>query len=132
MKSDYHESMGNITDDEWEKLRERLSRSAFRSRFHLGGKEREYALEKGREEIERHADSFIRARLAPGNIPNDGKQTPMKGHPVFIAEHATGTCCRSCLEKWHSIERERALTEGEIEYITSVIMRFLDEEVFKA
>lgn len=132
MKSDYHESMGNITDDEWEKLRERLSRSAFRSRFHLGGKEREYALGKGREEIERHADSFIRARLAPGNIPNDGKQTPMKGHPVFIAEHATGTCCRSCLENWHSIEKERALTEGEIEYITSVIMRFLDEEVFKA
>ena len=56
----------------------------------------------------------------------------MKGHPVFIAEHATGTCCRSCLGKWHSIEKERALTEGEIEYITSVIMRFLDEEVFKA
>lgn len=124
--------MRSITDDEWEKLRKRLSSSAFRSRFHLGGKEREYALEKGREEIERHADSFIRARLAPGNIPNDGKQTPMKGHPVFIAEHATGTCCRSCLEKWHSIEKERALTEGEIEYITSVIMRFLDEEVFKA
>lgn len=124
--------MRSITDDEWEKLRKRLSRSAFRSRFHLGGKEREYALEKGREEIERHADSFIRARLAPGNIPNDGKQTPMKGHPVFIAEHATGTCCRSCLGKWHSIEKERALTEGEIEYITSVIMRFLDEEVFKA
>ena len=132
MKSDYHENMRSITDDEWEKLRKRLSRSAFRSRFHLGGKEREYALEKGREEIERHADSFIRARLAPGNIPNDGKQTPMKGHPVFIAEHATGTCCRSCLGKWHSIEKERALTEGEIEYITSVIMRFLDEEVFKA
>ena len=124
--------MRSITDDEWEKLRKRLSRSAFKSRFHLGGKEREYALEKGREEIERHADSFIRARLAPGNIPNDGKQTPMKGHPVFIAEHATGTCCRSCLGKWHSIEKERALTEGEIEYITSVIMRFLDEEVFKA
>lgn len=124
--------MRSITDDEWEKLRKRLSRSAFRSRFHLGGKEREYALEKGREEIERHADSFIRARLAPGNIPNDGKQTPMKGHPVFIAEHATGTCCRSCLGKWHSIEKERALTEGEIEYITSVIMRFLDEEAFKA
>lgn len=132
MKSDYHENMRSITDDEWEKLRKRLSRSAFKSRFHLGGKEREYALEKGREEIERHADSFIRARLAPGNIPNDGKQTPMKGHPVFIAEHATGTCCRSCLGKWHSIEKERALTEGEIEYITSVIMRFLDEEVFKA
>ena len=129
MKSDYHENMRSITDDEWEKLRKRLSRSAFRSRFHLGGKEREYALEKGREEIERHADSFIRARLAPGNIPNDGKQTPMKGYPIFKAQHATGCCCRGCLEKWHHIPKGRALEEAEIEYIADVIMRWIDDEM---
>ena len=125
MKSDYHESMGNNTDDEWKKLRERLSRSAFRSRFHLGGKEREYALGKGREEIERHADSFIRARLAPGNIPNDGKQTPMKGHPVFIAQHATATCCRKCLNKWHHIAQGKELTQAQQDYIVNLILEWI-------
>ncbi len=25
----------------------------------------------------------------------------MKGHPVFVAQHATATCCRECIRKWH-------------------------------
>ena len=56
---------------------------------------------------------FIRKRLAPAVIPNDGKQTPMRGHPVFIAQHATGCCCRGCFEKWHRIPAGRELTDEE-------------------
>lgn len=63
-----------------------------------GGKERQYCLDKGPEIIDRHAADFIRQRLAPAAPINDGKQTPMRGHPVFIAQHATATCCRGCLE----------------------------------
>lgn len=53
--------------------------------------------------IRSHASDFVRTRLAPAQIPNDGKQTPMRGHPVFLAQHATGCCCRGCLYKWHRI-----------------------------
>ncbi|STK05781.1 putative cytoplasmic protein [Escherichia coli] len=81
----------------------RLSRSKFRSRFRLGMKERQYCLEKGAPVIEQHAADFVAKRLAPALPANDGKQTPMRGHPVFIAQHATATCCRGCLAKWHNI-----------------------------
>lgn len=106
----------------------RLDKSRFRSHFHLGDKERKYYFEKGDATIERHARDFISARLAPAKIANDGKQTPMRGHPVFIAQHATATCCRSCLFKWHHIPQNRDLTEREIDYIVSVIMSWLQKE----
>ena len=77
-------------------LFERLSKSAFRSRFHLSKKDKEYIAEKGLATIRKHAEDFVAKRLAPAVIPNDGKQTPMRGHPVFIAQHATGCCCRGC------------------------------------
>ena len=70
---------------------EKLNHSKFRSSFHLKDKEKNYIKEKGLNTIESHAKDFITKRLAPANPINDGKQTPMKGHPVFIAEHATAT-----------------------------------------
>ena len=124
----YNETM---TDEEWNSLYMRLSRSAFRSRFHLSGKDMEYIHSKGIGKIREHAEDFVRKRLAPSFIPNDGKQTPMKGHPVFIAQHATACCCRSCLGKWHHIPKGRELTEREINYVTDVIMRWIDMEIHK-
>ena len=64
-------------------LFERLSKSAFRSRFHLSKRDKEYIAEKGLATIRKHAEDFVAKRLAPAVIPNDGKQTPMRGHPVF-------------------------------------------------
>lgn len=61
---------------------EKLSKSKFRSRFHLNAKDKAYIKEKGMKTIRSHAVDFIRARLAPAVIPNDGKQTPMRG-PLF-------------------------------------------------
>ena len=87
-----------------------LSRSRFRSRFRLGLKDRQYICDRGWETMRRHAAELVAERLAPAFIPNDGKQTPMRGHPVFIAQHATACCCRGCLEKWHKIPSGRALT----------------------
>ncbi len=94
-------------------LFERLSKSAFRSRFHLSKRDKEYIAEKGLETIRKHAEDFVAKRLAPAVIPNDGKQTPMRGHPVFIAQHATGCCCRECFFKWHHIPAGRQLTREE-------------------
>ena len=88
----------------------RLSRSSFRSRFHLADKDRKYAIDKGMDTIRSHAGDFISGRLAPAYPVNDGKQTPMRGHPVFIARHATACCCRSCLRKWHQTPEVLGLT----------------------
>ena len=50
------------------------------------------------------------------------------GHPVFIAQHATATCCRSCLQKWYGIPKGRALTEEEQAMVTDVIMQWISKE----
>jgi len=102
-----------------------LGRSEFRSRFRLAGKEAEYLQQKGLPKILEHARDFITARLADADPPNDGRQTPMRNHPVFVAQHATATCCRGCLQKWHGIPRDKPLSEQEIDYIVEVIARWL-------
>lgn len=106
----------------------RLSRSQFRTRFHLKQKDIEYIDQKGMETIRQHAYDFINKRLAPAKLINDGKQTPMKGHPVFIAQHATATCCRKCLYKWHHIKANQELTSQQIDYIVDVIMEWIQRE----
>ena len=110
-----------VSDD----LFTRLARSPFRQRFRLGRAEYDYASSKGEPVLRQHAAEFVAQRLAPAQPDNDGKQTPMRGHPVFIAQHATATCCRGCLEKWHAIPHGRALSEPEQDYIVQVIHRWL-------
>ncbi|MBR2257260.1 MAG: ATP-dependent RecD-like DNA helicase [Blautia sp.] len=120
--------------EEWLRidLFERLSASAFRSRFHLTKADKAYIEEKGMETIRQHAGQIIQKRLAPASPTNDGKQTPMrgapKGHPVFLAQHGTGTCCRGCLEKWHGIPKGRDLTKKEQDYVVDVLIRWIEKE----
>ena len=102
-----------------------LGRSRFRSRFRLGEREQKYLSEKGLDVILEHARTFLGERLAPAEPKNDGKQTPFRGHPVFIAQHATATCCRGCLEKWHRIPRGRPLSDSEIDYVVGVLRHWL-------
>lgn len=104
-----------------------LSKSKFRSSFYLHQKELSYIENKGLTTIKKHAYDFIKKNLAPAIIPNDGSQTPMKNHPVFIAQHATATCCRSCLEKWHHIPHNTELTQNQINYIVELIMAWIEE-----
>ena len=111
-----------------ESILNNLSKSNFRSKFHLKPKDIEYINEKGMDKIREHAFDFISKRLRPETITNDGKQTPMRGHPVFIAQHATATCCRGCLYKWHRIEKGKELNKEEIEYIVNVIMEWIKRE----
>jgi len=105
-----------------------LAQSTFRRRFRLSKKELAYAREHGLAGTLDHARNFIRDRLAPAVIPNDGKQTPMRNHPVFVAQHATATCCRGCLEKWHHIRRGHALTDEEQDHVIAVIARWLRDQ----
>jgi hypothetical protein len=104
-----------------------LARSEFRSRFRLGPKEQAYLAEKTLPVILEHGRRFVQERLAPAEPRNDGRQTSMRGHPIFIAQHATATCCRGCLEQWHRITRGRPLSDAEIDYVLSVLARWLEE-----
>lgn len=107
----------------------RLAQSNFRSRFHLTERDYSYIQKKGVSLIRQHAYDFVEKRLAPAVILNDGSQTPMKGHPVFVAQHATATCCRSCLEKWHGIKKNQVLTKAQKEYIVHIIMKWIQREI---
>ena len=119
-----------MTKEEWyNQLFLGLGRSKFRSSFHLKQKDIDYINEKGLDTIREHAREFIAKREAPAVIPNDGKQTPMKGHPVFVAQHATATCCRECIRKWHKIQPGRELSRIQQEYLVDVIMTWIEKEI---
>lgn len=109
----------------------RLSYSKFRSSFKLTNKDFEYIDKKGLEVIKSHAYDFVKQKLALAYPKNDGRQTAMKGHPVFIAQHACGCCCRGCLEKWHHISKGRELTKDEIDYIVDILMEWINREIRK-
>jgi hypothetical protein len=105
-----------------------LARSKFRSRFRLGVKETAYLNEKTHAGVLEHGRRFVVERLADAEPKNDGRQTPMRGHPVFIAQHATATCCRGCLAKWHRIPQGKPLTPEQIDYVVGVLARWLEKE----
>ena len=113
----------------YEDLFDRLKKSKFRSSFHLKDKDKQYVLDKGMELIKKHAFDLIDKKLADAFIDNDGRQTPTKGHPVFIAQHATACCCRGCLEKWHHIKAGRTLTEQEKSYIVDILLLWIKKEM---
>ncbi len=107
----------------------KLSLSKFRSSFSLTSKDIEYINNKGWETIKSHAADFVISRLVKIDLKKDGKQTPFRGHPVFIAMHATATCCRGCLNKWYKIPKDRDLNNQEIKFILTLIIKWLKKEV---
>jgi hypothetical protein len=84
-----------------------------------------YLERKGLRAVLADADDLLVKRLGAASPQNDGKQTPFKGHPVFVAQHATATCCRGCLAKWHGIRKGEALRPAELEHIAAVIERWM-------
>ena len=123
--------------DEWlshydhTSLFRRLAQSDFRRKFHLSPQDEIYISNRGLDTIRQHAEDFVAKRLAPAEIYNDGRQTPMRGHPVFVAQHATGCCCRGCFSKWHHIPEGRPLTCDEQQYAVSVLMTWIRDEYLR-
>lgn len=107
----------------------RLQRSKFRSSFHLREKDKQYVREKGMDVVEKHARDFVRERLAPPDPVNDGKQTPMKGHPVFIAQHACAFCCRGCMHKWYHVQEHVSLTQVQQDKVVGMLMYWIEREM---
>lgn len=107
----------------------RLVKSMFCIRFHLSEADIKYIADKGLETIRSHCEDFIRTRLAPANPPNDGKQTPMRGHPVFKAQHACACCCRDCLAKWWKVPRSVEILAERQRGIVDFLMAWIEREV---
>ncbi len=116
---------------DFDNIFDRLSHSKFRSSFYLNNKDKEYIAKRDWDTIRKNTADIISKRLAPADIPNDGRQTPMRHgiFPPFIAQHATGCCCRGCFEKWHNIPKGRQLSEDEQQYAVDVIMEWLKRHV---
>ncbi|HCR43421.1 MAG TPA: DUF4186 domain-containing protein [Ruminococcaceae bacterium] len=108
---------------------EKLGKSKFRSGFRLNEKDREYVRQKGMDTVRSHAADFVRRRLAPGYIPNDGRQTPMRGHPVFKAQHACACCCRGCLNKWYRVPEGVELSETQQQKIVNLLMAWIERQM---
>ena len=104
----------------------KLQKSTFRAKFHLTEKDKQYVKDKGMDTVREHAADFVRQRLAPAVIPNDGKQTPMRGHPVFVAQHACACCCRGCLNKWYKVPVGTELNKNQQERIVNLLMAWID------
>jgi hypothetical protein len=111
---------------------DRIGRHHFRAKFRLRGRDRGLAQLHGPERLRRHAHELIAKRLAPAEPTKDGKQTPYRGHPVFVAQHATATCCRTCLHRWHGIPKGRPLSSEEHDYVVDVIARWIERELGRA
>lgn len=108
---------------------DKLDKSRFRSSFHLTLKDKKYIQEKGLEVIRVHAQDFVKERLSPSYIENDGKQTPMRGHPVFVAQHACACCCRGCLNKWYKVRVGVELSEVQQAKIVNLLMAWIEKEM---
>ena len=107
---------------------EKLQKSNFRAKFHLSAKDKDYIKEKGMDVIRSHAEDFVKKRLSPKDIPNDGAQTPMRGHPVFVAQHACACCCRGCLNKWYKVPLNTELTPSQQRKIVNLLVAWIERE----
>jgi len=111
---------------------ERLAKSKFRSRFHLCSADRAMIAVKGMAAIRRHCEEFVRTRLAPAMPLNDGRQTPMRGHPVFVAQHACACCCRDCLAKWWNVPRGVPISPERQRGIVDFLMAWIERDIERA
>ena len=105
---------------------QKLQKSDFRRKFKLSAKDIAYIDQKGMDVIRSHCEDFIRERLAPAEIPNDGSQTPMRGHPVFVAQHGCACCCRGCLYKWYKVKPGMKLTDIQQRKIVDLLMKWIE------
>lgn len=112
-----------------EQALEKLSKSTFRNKFYLKEEDFSYIERVGMEKIEQHARDFVKERLAPANPRNDGQQTPMRGHPVFVAQHATACCCRGCLNKWYGVKMGVPMSKIQQEKVSNLLMAWIQKQV---
>jgi len=121
--------VAKLSNKDWNVLKKKLSKDGRFEKFALGEPEQEYVTSRGMDILRLHATDFVNKRLAPENPKNDGRQTPTKGHPVFIAQHATGCNDRDSLEEFLDIKKGKELSEAQVEMVVDVILRWIEEHL---
>ena len=111
-----------------------LERELIRHRYwhtSLDGKAVSHAMNKGLDGLRDAAEHRLRKYVGPprSKLFRDGMQTPKRGNAIYYAQHATATCCRKCIEAWHGIPREQALTNDQIGYMTQLLMHYVDKRM---
>jgi hypothetical protein len=90
-----------------------------------------YARRKGRKKLLSDLPDFLRKHIGPPRDAFDGRRvpwpqrTPQRMNPYFYGQHATGTCCRTCLETWYGIPQDRKLSPKEIIFFTAVLTDYI-------
>lgn len=123
----YHKEVGDMQTIA--QAFEKLGKSKFRAKFHLSRDEKDWVREKGIVKTREHAAGIIKRNIAPGNLPYDGRQTPIHGHPVFVAQHATALCCRDCLYRWYRVPKDIDLSEEQQERLVNFLMAWIEREL---
>jgi hypothetical protein len=76
------------------------------------------------EQLAGSATSTLRRALVVGHVL-EGHQTYFayndKATIIHCAQHATATCCRSCLETWLGIPRSQPLATDDLAYCASLV-----------
>ncbi len=121
--------MAKLSSKDWDALKKKLSTDGRFGKFTLGDPEKEYVTSRGMDILRLHATDFVNKRLAPAEPKNDGRQTPTKGHPVFIAQHATGCNDRDSLEEFFGIKKGIALSKAQVDKIVDAILRWIEEHL---
>ena len=96
----------------------------------------DYAFRKGKQQLRERLAGRIRSAIGKSadQLFRDGAQTPLGTTPraeniMYFAQHATASCCRKCVEEWHSIPRNRVLSNEDIEYLTDLGMCYILERL---
>ena len=110
-------------------IRAKLDKDGRSNKFTLGEAEVEYIQSRGIDILRLHATDFIQKRIAPAEPKNDGHQTPTKGHPVFIAQHACGCNDRDAVETFFSLKKGKQLSEKEVTLIVDVLISWMHDQL---
>ncbi|WP_372655987.1 DUF4186 family protein [Halobacteriovorax sp.] len=103
----------------------RLGCSKVCCKFKLKDEQWEYLAKRGFDTILLEGRSLIVKIFNEDSLSHSCKVAPVQTHPIYIALHATGTCCRSSLEKWHKIPKSKELKEKDIFYILLVVKEWI-------
>jgi hypothetical protein len=123
-----HERRFDDVDYTFSELRHEMIRHHF-WHVEIDERARNHALRKGRVALLVAADKRLATSVGRENPYRDGRQTPFEGNVLYYAQHATASCCRTCIEYWHDIPKGRPLTTGELTYLGRLLERFIADRL---
>ncbi|OUR96731.1 hypothetical protein A9Q84_10345 [Halobacteriovorax marinus] len=99
----------------------RLKRSSVCSKFVLKDHEWDYLANRGLDAILLEGRTLLIKRFSQVDKSHSCKNEPLRHHPIFVALHGTGACCRRSLSKWHGIPKDIELKEKDIFFILLIL-----------